>query len=668
MIHSSNITPATTLIGSFSAINVLGDPISSCKYANFRQAKFDLHVKVTVNAPAFTAGRVIVVWTPFNTFMEVDRQLKTTQTIMTSYPYAELDIGAGESVSMVIPYSHVNPVMNINPLTAEECAWSQFQVHMLSPLSSGDTVTTANITIYASIMNLYLSVPYYQSGVIDMVAESAVMTKNIFDSISSRRHPLRSHRLKSDHRTGWATKLIDVASSALGDSRPPNSSSNTYISNLPMRGFTHGSDVDDSVTLGVLPDNQVVNSTFSNYDPLDIYAFTSRYQLFDDIEWAKTTPGDSILVSWPTVPGATSYYDTRLGYMADMFNYYRGGLIYRFSIVKTPFFSGRLSIEFSSDGFLTPSFTVANPSVIWDVRTSKEIEVRVPYVQSWRLSLPAGTPYSNIGIRVVNPLTAPDGSPSSVRILCYVAAADDISFCLPRATTRTYLQSGNPLADVEPAPPDNRPTDKVFDLMPKMRGSDFSEESFTMGEGYTSLRPVIKRSVAFATTSDQVFRLNPSSFSSISTAFPFHALSYYYKFWRGSVRYKIVMRRPPRDSAGLSPAQFVLESRLQTIISTTGISPVSAAPGTTTNYAITPSHITYPMLNPVHEITVPYFSRNDRRICGSSTLAYSDVYPTVLVTADYDVLVYTTPPVFDIYMSIGEDFDFLFLAGSRTAT
>ncbi len=128
------------------------------------------------------------------------------------------------------------------------------------------------------------------------------------------------------------------------------------------------------------------------------------------------------------------------------------------------------------------------------------------------------------------------------------------------------------------------------------------------------------------------------------------------------------MRRPPRDSAGLSPAQFVLESRLQTIISTTGISPVSAAPGTTTNYAITPSHITYPMLNPVHEITVPYFSRNDRRICGSSTLAYSDVYPTVLVTADYDVLVYTTPPVFDIYMSIGEDFDFLFLAGSRTAT
>jgi len=73
-------------------------------------------------------------------------------------------------------------------------------------------------------------------------------------------------------------------------------------------------------------------------------------------------------------------------------------------------------------------------------------------------------------------------------------------------------------------------------------------------------------------------------------------LSYMYRFFRGGLRYKFFFTNTPVSSTNTFNSVY-----FQTSIFQNG--------STYNNIDQGPSHITYPKLNPVHEVTVPYYSQ-----------------------------------------------------------
>lgn len=204
-------------------------------------------------------------------------------------------------------------------------------------------------------------------------------------------------------------------------------------------------------------------------DPLAIENFVNRESLITRTTWDTASPVDHILFYSRVHPfmfdqsGNTNnsvINQTPLSIPAQLFDGWRGDIIFRFKIIASPYHKGRIIISFDPQGDVVnnvvtvPLVSSAIYTQIVDLGADDDVEIVVPYNQA--LPFLATNPTFNTGnipfktvfnptwnvtegvdngaiiVRVLTTLTAPVVS-APVNILCYVRGGDNMEFGNPRA-------------------------------------------------------------------------------------------------------------------------------------------------------------------------------------------------------------------------------------------
>jgi hypothetical protein len=197
-------------------------------------------------------------------------------------------------------------------------------------------------------------------------------------------------------------------------------------------------------------------------DELNIQYLVGKESYITKFNWDTTIPSDQLMFTnlvspiqfYTSASTNSPIYMTPICWIAQMFEYWRGDIIFRFRFVASPFHKGRVRISYDPSG--TTANNLTNDSIsstvvftqIVDLGKDSDVEIRVPFNQafSWlRHGRPTvGTvPFSNstspgfnydplqhngtITVRCLTTLTAPVTT-SSIDVLVFVRGADNLEF------------------------------------------------------------------------------------------------------------------------------------------------------------------------------------------------------------------------------------------------
>lgn len=322
---------------------------------------------------------------------------------------------------------------------------------------------------------------------------------------------------------------VAKASSLFGFSNPPVITPSQGVRNQPFPQMASAEISYPGEKLALDPKNELtVDSTvvgLKGVDELDIKYLAGKESYLTQMLWTDSVTTDRLLFSSPVSPSVmfatetyTGYYQvyhTPLSWLAEMFNGWRGDLIFRFKIVASPYHKGRLRISWDPAGNASSnilsdavSTTVVQTAII-DIGKDSDVEFRVPYNQampwlltshayassSWSVaSSPAWATDANrhngtLTLRVLTRLTGPAAT-NAVPIMVFVRAAD-MEFANPGRKTDIYwstyeLQSG----EVTEIPIGDQATS--VDIGP---AAPSPKERFLVnyGESVTNLRALLHR-------------------------------------------------------------------------------------------------------------------------------------------------------------------------------
>ena len=170
-----------------------------------------------------------------------------------------------------------------------------------------------------------------------------------------------------------------------------------------------------------------------------------------------TNAGYSIYETSITDNGRALLIKTPLSYLAQFFQYARGGIIYRFKICSTEFHSGRYAIAFtpyennSTAAVVNFGGTDYVHREIIDLRMGCEFTFHVPYtsVSPYRnLTNNLDEQFGNISVYAINPLKAPATVAQTVAVLVEVCGAPDVEFAGLRSSNFTLSAPSAPQSNI----------------------------------------------------------------------------------------------------------------------------------------------------------------------------------------------------------------------------
>jgi len=194
---------------------------------------------------------------------------------------------------------------------------------------------------------------------------------------------------------------------------------------------------------------------------------------------------------------------TPVGYLARIFQFYKGSLVITIKIAKTQFHAGRLAFIYNLTDHLQaePTPTLANlpytHKEIIDITKGSEFSFEIPYISSqpWSLTNPYSATIGHPGswwLMVIEPLSYTATVPNAVRINFEVSGGKSLTFAGPRGilnlspTTIANFQGATPIIGDD------------IGLNKTVVGLESDEDKFTdaatcFGESVLSLRSLLKR-------------------------------------------------------------------------------------------------------------------------------------------------------------------------------
>lgn len=350
----------------------------------------------------------------------------------------------------------------------------------------------------------------------------------------------------------YATELAANAASKLavmfGFSRPKDISSvpyphvedlTSYVGNIRTKGLS----------LDPLQEIPIDNSWLATPgDPLSFDSLIKQYSVLFSSGVLTTMNTGTVLFNIPVTPSfcykdsLTCYAPTRLAYISQMYNIWRGGITFKLVIPTNKYVRSKLRLIWtpnSLDSTFNLTVAIQNAySVLIDVTSQNEVEFTVPFasndmfknvsnLMSFNTYPTLATDgvlqyYINgfVSLVVEDELQVPANSYVMPYVL-YIKAADDFEFGYPSNTKINYL-SQQPTPGVAPLPYPNGSenttvlpanTDVIYQtrnhyllqytsqVEPMNIGAITIDagmstvEAFaqTMGESFNSVRPVLKR-------------------------------------------------------------------------------------------------------------------------------------------------------------------------------
>jgi hypothetical protein len=197
-------------------------------------------------------------------------------------------------------------------------------------------------------------------------------------------------------------------------------------------------------------------------DELALSYLLTKESLLTVAPWFSTSAPDTLIFNSRVEPslgstniapnGSTLSGITVQGYIAHLFQYWRGDLIFRVQIIGTKFHKGRLRISYDPVGDIGTNADSINAifTHVVDIGEENNIEFRIPWHQAlaWKESrsieqiaadpsfgvtpLSTSPAYTNglFTIRVMNALTAPTTT-STIGVAVYVRGGENLEYAVP---------------------------------------------------------------------------------------------------------------------------------------------------------------------------------------------------------------------------------------------
>jgi len=711
VVSQSSYTITQTPVKTFTFpydLMVLGNKFD--KIRNFEWFKADVRLRILINANPFIAGRLWITYSPIDTspntatlrdYARIDRKGRVG---VTSYPGVELDLQTNTAAELVVPWI---AEADAERASLETQKLYRVDIWMLTPLVVADNALKIPIQVYASFENIQLKFPTpitypntssYKRAHLQAKTEAKGPIQEIASGISQAAGSLTNVPLVGEFAqpVQWVSNIVGKVASIFGWSRPIDGSHATAFSHVPGRGMAQFKSKDSGVVLGMCNDNTIAEEEqnfVSNVDEMEISHICSRPGLVDVIDWPVTADYNTVLGTYSAsrdvqgpnrkiIQGPTNeptlVTDHCLSeFVLQNFHMYRADWTYRISLVKTAFHVGRFEVFFVPNrrDLNLPQLQELDTTncyrQIFDITEQNEMSFEIPFVHKYVMmgeklsNLTSPNPQQlaippTIGtlvIRVVSPLSCPDTVAQSIKILVWKFASNvAVAYPTPRThipatelTTPTY-KSAVLQINVTNEPKGTKYL--VFDDENSI-GDNLNSTKIVAGEMCTNLREATR---AYRIHKTGIKKIDQTTKQNICpnvidwrTGGYLTVCSYIYYFFRGGIGFKIL------DKAGTG-----LKTYLSILDSETNVEDDSNCP----------FHYTPPN-NPLHEVSVPFYSQTRRQVCSKVILKANGEelfeshldpeLPYVRVKSLQDVEIADNTA--DLYVGAKDDLTFGFMIG-----
>jgi hypothetical protein len=504
------------------------------KLDNYPFMRCDLHVKIQINASPFYYGALLISYEPLNGFFNSAPVSTSLGDELVSYSqrphvwvYPQNSEGAEIVLPFIYPYEWVDVTATTNVRYLGRLFGDSPDILRNANSAAG---TDVNITMTAWAENIQLN---------GMTVEASMQSKNRVKDEYSSNGAISKPASAIARASGLLSKLpvigpfataTSIAAEGVSDiaklfgySKVPVASDVNPFKNLPFHGLAVSDISDATEKLTVDSKNELTINNMCigerNEDPLNISEFVRRQSYLTNFLWSASDTKDTLL--WNTyISPYMSVFDTSPSQMtvvngtpmwlvAQMFEHWRGDLIFDFKIICSKYHRGRLRFSWDPVGNVattgTPEDTAHTTyNHILDITDNTELSLRVPYNQQAAYlktpSLVSATIFSTtalakdtsntvngiLTVRVLTEQTSPVNS-ADIQVLVSVRGADNMEFANPKEISKTLgfftVQSEN--------------RDKVFETHEATMGSpstvDPNLNLVYMGEKVTSLRELLMR-------------------------------------------------------------------------------------------------------------------------------------------------------------------------------
>lgn len=451
----------------------LNNSFVASKVANYHLIRGKMKIRVLLNGNKFHMGRLSVGWYPNETLgllseFTLDSRRNTMVPGTRDKPLAP---NKSETFEMTIPFFYPYPYISISDYNNTDRSVGDIRIMSLTPLTTSNAVVVnANIAVYAWLEEDY-----------ELLVPRPVSQKSKPIAISSQENEQEPNGLISNVTSAFASaageltqlpvigpmaetgqnilnKITRVAR-IFGFSRPNIITDPMYVKNQPFSSISNTSGNETVSKLSFDPKQSISNELslvgLSPIDQMAIKAISEEWSLWYTVPWLTTDVFNTTITEMLVTPGMISRValtklslQTRVAYASYPFEYWSGGLEYKFVITSTVFHSGRLALSYDPYGAV---HAVANSNSqymqYFDLTETDEFTVVVPWMQSEPYKLTGGnltnefhdpvaviynSAISNGSLRlsVVNPLVAPDPA-GNVEILVFVRAHPSFEVFVP---------------------------------------------------------------------------------------------------------------------------------------------------------------------------------------------------------------------------------------------
>lgn len=508
------------------------------KLHNWAFIKCDLKIKIVFNASPFYYGTWMYAWQPL------------ANTSYTSYIYSGTDEAShvplsqlqkilicpqtSQSVEMTLPFIYPNDFV---PMTDEDFLENMGYLlgrNMVPLQSANDAAGSVTLSIYAWAENVVLhgatAALAMQDGKVDEYAMDGPISKPA-SALANFASMLGSVPVIGPFATATSIGATAVASVAklFGYTNTPVIDDQKAFQPraFPFFATTDTGFPTDKLCLD--PKNELsIDSRLCGLDGTDELAIAHLVQkesFLTSFEWDTSDSEDDLLWNCPVRPqlyvsDADTLFHinmTPMCWIATMFKYWRGDIIFRFKLNSSAFHRGRMRITFDPLGTApsAPNTQMTCFNEIVDISPSSDIEIRVPYQQhrSWlqtyvatsltetfqgygETALGGSSGYwnGNISCRVQTQLTAPVAS-SAVQVMVFVRGAENLEFAMPDTQRYRNVIVGGEMQDglvMTNSTPDLADKPKPVVLGEIIRPAEHLGLVY-MGEQVCSLRVLLRR-------------------------------------------------------------------------------------------------------------------------------------------------------------------------------
>jgi hypothetical protein len=541
---SFSVTDTASTFAAVPAHVPFQNDIHADKIRGFLGLRFDLVIRLVVNASRFQAGRYMIVWNPYGgtdytlkfAAMKTARIFRLTQR--TTMPHAEIDISCDTELEFVIPYSNS---LNFCPSALFTNAAFTYgsigeaQIFPYSALNAVTGATTCSYTMYYSMRNVSLygaAVPQssgfsvsrrnksYQnreqlsSGMGPISSTLATVSESL--NILSR-VPLVSSYART---TAWFADRMAKTAEVFGFSKPTNLEHPQRVTKNVFHYISSVDGPDQSMPLALSYKNEVAvlaADSPTDLDEMDLNFIASIPAYVQTQTWTTAQTAGTQLASIPVTPlfgsfaqvinGATVITDAPCSFVSRYFKYWRGSVVFKFKIVRTEFHSGRLVFSFNpvfSDisANVTPSYTDTNyvHREVVDIREHTEVCLTIPYISPAPFTecIPknGNGAIGNLTVHVVDALVCPATVATSISIMVEIAAGPDMQWSFPVPNTISPYMNAVPQSGTFRQ---GNTYDSVCNILVKTIGSmtvkDDNDLSalLCVGEKVSSFRTMVKK-------------------------------------------------------------------------------------------------------------------------------------------------------------------------------